>query len=79
MSYNSILDSAGINPNICFKYDNIYFPYITVWYSEREYKTFYQLFYNSTMAHEFRDILGNRGKNAMVFGWSTTDLEYKPL
>jgi len=70
----TILESCGIDPQICFKYDDMYFPYIVIWYNSN--KHYYQVFYDRSMANQFYDILSHMGKVVALFSWSNHYQEY---
>lgn len=74
---NTPLEEAGILPNVCFKYDDIYFPYIVLWYSYVYHTWYHQLFYDIQIAIHFYDVLANRAKFPVLYSWSTDKLSYQ--
>lgn len=70
----SILSNAGITATICFKYDDVYFPYITLWYSSGNYH--YQVFYDLESSKRLYNVLAERGKQVARYEWSTNSLRY---
>lgn len=77
--YSPVLQSLDIIPNIQFCYDEIYFPFIAVWYSDRQHKSFYQLFTNRRHACEFLQILVSKDKSVALYEWDEDSSYYASI
>ena len=71
-----MLQSCRIVSNICFKYDDLYFPYIVCWFNSTTKECNYQVFFHKDSAKLFLDMLVNRGKHVAAYQWNSSDQAY---
>ena len=69
------LQDAGIIPTICFKYDDMYFPFIVIWYTKHG-SCMYDTFYHRSSAIKLYTHLCDMNKQCAYYEWDTNALRY---